>query len=46
MVAIPLAAVGVIWGHMAMGLDLTMPSMLGAASLAGVVVNDSILMVA
>jgi multidrug efflux pump subunit AcrB len=31
---------------MAMGLDLTMPSMLGAASLAGVVVNDSILLVA
>ena len=46
MVAIPLAAIGVIWGHMAMGLDLTMPSMLGAASLAGVVVNDSILLVA
>jgi HAE1 family hydrophobic/amphiphilic exporter-1 len=46
MVAIPLAAIGVIWGHIAMGLDLTMPSMLGAASLAGVVVNDSILLVA
>ena len=46
MVAIPLAASGVSWGHIAMGLDLTMPSMLGAASLAGVVVNDSILLVA
>jgi multidrug efflux pump subunit AcrB len=46
MVAIPLAAIGVIWGHIAMGLDLTMPSMLGAAALAGVVVNDSILLVA
>jgi multidrug efflux pump subunit AcrB len=46
MLAIPLALIGVIWGHIAMGLDLTMPSMLGAASLAGVVVNDSILMVA
>jgi multidrug efflux pump subunit AcrB len=46
MVAIPLALIGVIWGHIAMGLDLTMPSMLGAISLAGVVVNDSILLVA
>jgi multidrug efflux pump subunit AcrB len=46
MLAIPLALIGVIWGHLAMGLDLTMPSMLGFASLAGVVVNDSILLVA
>ena len=46
MLAIPCALIGVIWGHMAMGLDLTMPSMLGFASLAGVVVNDSILLVA
>jgi len=46
MLAIPLAAIGVIWGHLAMGLDLTLPSMLGAVSLAGVVVNDSILLVA
>jgi hydrophobic/amphiphilic exporter-1 (mainly G- bacteria), HAE1 family len=45
MVAIPLALIGVIWGHLIMGLDLTMPSMLGFASLAGVVVNNSILLV-
>jgi multidrug efflux pump subunit AcrB len=30
---------------MALGLDLTMPSMVGMASLFGVVVNDSILLV-
>ncbi len=46
MVAIPLALIGVIWGHLLMGLDLSMPSMLGYASLAGIVVNDSILLVA
>jgi HAE1 family hydrophobic/amphiphilic exporter-1 len=46
MVAIPLALIGVIWGHVLMGLDLTMPSTLGFTSLAGVVVNDSILLVA
>lgn len=45
MVNIPLALVGVIWGHMLMGLDITMPSMLGFVSLAGIVVNDSILLV-
>ncbi|MCO7226193.1 efflux RND transporter permease subunit [Pleionea sp. CnH1-48] len=43
--AIPLALVGVIWGHLFMGLDITMPSMLGFVSLAGIVVNDSILLV-
>jgi len=42
---IPLGLTGVIWGHLLMGLDLSMPSMIGFASLAGVVVNDSILLV-
>jgi len=43
--AIPLGFIGVIWGHVVMGLDLSMPSILGFASLSGVVVNDSILLV-
>ncbi|WNO08934.1 efflux RND transporter permease subunit [Teredinibacter sp. KSP-S5-2] len=45
MLAIPLAFIGVIWGHIIMGLDLTMPSVMGFVSLAGIVVNDSILLV-
>jgi len=45
MMAIPLSLIGVIWGHLIMGLELTMPSMLGFVSLAGVVVNNSILLV-
>jgi len=45
MIAIPLAFIGVIWGHWIMGLELTMPSMLGFVSLAGIVVNDSILLI-
>jgi len=45
MVAIPFSLVGVIWGHLALGLDLTLPSIFGFVSLAGVVVNDSILLV-
>ena len=43
--AIPMGFIGVVWGHLAMGLDLTMPSMVGLATLAGVVVNDNILLV-
>lgn len=42
---IPFALTGVVFGHMALGLDLTLPSMLGFVSLAGIVVNDSILLV-
>jgi len=45
MVAIPLAFIGVIWGHLIMGLEMSMPSMMGLVSLAGIVVNDSILLV-
>ncbi|NDV26052.1 efflux RND transporter permease subunit [Desulfovibrio sp. JC010] len=43
--AIPLAFIGVIWGHLLMGYNLSMPSIMGFVSLAGVVVNDSILLV-
>ncbi|TWU56453.1 Cobalt-zinc-cadmium resistance protein CzcA [Rubripirellula tenax] len=35
----------VLWGHVIVGIDMTMPSALGFASLAGIVVNDSILLV-
>ncbi|MGB1109424.1 MAG: efflux RND transporter permease subunit [Gammaproteobacteria bacterium] len=45
MVVIPTSLVGVMFGHWLMGLDLTLPSMVGMASLFGVVVNDSILLV-
>ncbi len=45
LINIPLALIGVIWGHFIMGLDMSLPSMIGFVALAGVVVNDSILMV-
>lgn len=45
LLAIPMGLIGVVWGHLALGLDLTMPSLVGFATLAGVVVNDSILLV-
>ncbi len=42
---IPLALIGVIWGHLLMGLDMGLPSMIGFVAMAGVVINDSILLV-
>ncbi len=45
MLVIPLSLAGAIFGHMAMGLDFSMPSLLGFVALAGVVVNNSILLV-
>lgn len=45
MLAIPLALIGVIWGHFLLGHSLSMPSIMGFVSLAGIVVNDSILLV-
>ena len=45
MINIPLALIGAIWGHFLMGLDFALPSMIGFVSLAGIVVNDSILLV-
>lgn len=45
MSVMPTALIGVVFGHMALGLDLTLPSIVGMASLFGVVVNDSILLV-
>jgi len=45
MVAIPLSLIGVIWGHLVMGIPISMPSMMGFIALSGIVVNDSILLV-
>ncbi len=42
---IPLVIVGVYVGHMVMGLTITMPSLIGIVGLAGVVVNDGLIMV-
>ncbi|MCY4442725.1 MAG: efflux RND transporter permease subunit [Deltaproteobacteria bacterium] len=45
MAAIPVGLVGVVVGHLVLGLDLSMPSMVGFVSLAGVVVNNAIVLV-
>jgi multidrug efflux pump subunit AcrB len=43
--AIPLGFVGAVWGHILLGMTLTMLSAAGLVALAGVVVNDSLVMV-
>ncbi len=42
---IPFVLLGVLVGHQIMGLNLTMPGMIGIVGLAGVVVNDGLIMV-
>jgi multidrug efflux pump subunit AcrB len=42
---IPLVLLGVFVGHWLMGLNLTMPGLIGIVGLAGVVVNDGLIMV-
>jgi multidrug efflux pump subunit AcrB len=41
---IPLSLLGVLLGHLFMGINLTMPGLLGIVGLSGVVVNDGIIM--
>ncbi|CCQ10448.1 Acriflavin resistance protein [Pseudoalteromonas luteoviolacea B = ATCC 29581] len=45
MSVIPFGAIGAIGGHLIMGMDLTMMSLLGILALIGVVVNDSLVLV-
>ncbi|KZY65117.1 hypothetical protein A3737_36295 [Oleiphilus sp. HI0065] len=45
MSVIPFGAIGAIGGHMIMGMDLTLISLLGMLALIGVVVNDSLVLV-
>ncbi len=41
---IPLSILGVYFGHYIMGVNITMPSLIGMVGLAGVIVNDGIIM--
>ncbi|MES2980812.1 MAG: efflux RND transporter permease subunit [Verrucomicrobiota bacterium] len=45
MSVIPFGLVGAIWGHVLLGFDLSIMSMCGLVALAGVIVNDSLVMV-
>lgn len=41
---VPFSFLGVVLGHFVMGIDFSMPSAIGALGLAGVVINDGIIM--
>ncbi|MDH5464283.1 MAG: efflux RND transporter permease subunit, partial [Thiovulaceae bacterium] len=41
---IPMSVLGALFGHLLLGMNLTMPSIVGILGLAGVVINDGILM--
>ncbi len=43
MSAIPFATIGMIWGHLLLGFNMTFLSLIGFVALAGVVVNDSLI---
>ena len=45
MSAIPFGLVGAVLGHLLLGMDLTILSMFGIVALAGVVVNDNLVLV-
>jgi multidrug efflux pump subunit AcrB len=45
MLAIPYSFVGAVLGHLIMGFPLTLLSLIGGVALAGVVVNDSLILV-
>jgi multidrug efflux pump subunit AcrB len=42
--SIPLSLLGVYVGHMIMGINITMPSLIGIVGLTGVIVNDGLIM--
>ena len=46
MSVIPFSLLGVFAGHFIMGLNISLPSLIGALGLAGVIVNDGIIMMA
>ena len=41
---IPLSILGVLIGHLIMGINISMPSLIGMVGLSGVIVNDGIIM--
>lgn len=45
MLAIPFGIVGALLGHLVLGYDLSLVSLMGVVALSGVVVNDSLVMI-
>ncbi len=45
MTAIPFGLIGAVFGHLVMGLDITMISIFGIVALSGIVINDSLILI-
>ncbi len=45
MLIIPFSLIGVVWGHLMLGYNLTFLSLIGTVALSGIVVNDSLILV-
>ena len=45
MMVIPFGLIGAIWGHLLHGIPLTMFSVVGMIGMAGIIINDSIVLV-
>ncbi len=45
MIAVPFSAIGSVVGHYIMGFPVSLPSMFGIIALAGVVINDSLILI-
>ncbi len=45
MALIPFCAVGAIWGHLIMGVHLSLISLCGIVALSGIVINDSLIFI-
>jgi multidrug efflux pump subunit AcrB len=45
LLTVPFSMVGAVWGHILLGYDLSIVSVIGIIAMAGVVVNDSLVLV-
>ncbi len=45
MIIVPFGSIGAVWGHLLLGRDLTMFSVFGIVALAGIVINDAIVLI-
>jgi multidrug efflux pump subunit AcrB len=45
MSVIPFSFIGAVWGHIVLGYDLSIVSIMGVIALAGVAINDSLVLV-
>ncbi len=45
LIVVPFSTIGVVWGHLLLGFDMTFLSLIGFVALTGIVVNDSLILV-